>query len=132
MKHDPYKQPLRLSSPPQGRWQYKERGMKKALMGGNFWEVAKRLASYREANKLPRRTFEEAQLDLLCEARKRLGRSCAEDQKQNAPVTQMTPEAVRSLKIKEFKQRYEGGGCRSCGQRRAAAKLKALQSIARI
>lgn len=68
-----------------------------------------RLSKYRSANKLPRSSFDDAQMDLLCEKRKAMGRGCGPDAMPK-PIPASELRAQQRKAILKPKHR-----CRSCG-----------------
>ena len=106
MKRDPHKQPIPLT----GDWKYAMSGGKRILTG-SFWFVAQQLFNYRRANRLPRASFEQAQMDVLVARRKE--KNLTLDLAEPVPIPQqMSPQQKFLSKYTQKRK----GGCRSCGR----------------
>ena len=104
MKRDPYPMPIDL-----GKGPFKfVADHNFVLTDFNFWRLARRVHTYRTENKIPARTLEDTQLEILRAIRV----------KRALPVDRLAnPETADSAVQQFVKKRYKGG-CRTCGRKK--------------
>ena len=103
MKRDPFPMPIDL-----GKGPFKFVADHNFMITDfNFWRLARRVHTYRTENKIPVKTLEDVQLEILKQIR----------DKRSLPIDRLAAVTTESEAQKFVKKRYKGG-CRTCGRKK--------------